>query len=370
MKVTKWILVVLLSMTSELSLSSEIKTLKPTKPTASSLADHLHPHAHQDSIDHGWLADLTGLPTPDQVNQMTARVVEVLKTEQDSACRAINVHLKEMMFQHFLIYQHIANAQGVFLDENIAHQWAHMLAMVLKESSGDSTSVTDMSGRSISTYRSKTNFEHWKTILNIAKQHRVQFNDQTNFGLTQVSDNRLFVAFDLAQQQVEDVGYLEGKSGLATQAKTPLNTAIAIRRLIWFYQDFAQGRTSQDESRIHEKDINQPEYSARHQTGIKMALLYCGTPFMFRYKNVQEQQVQLQKIEQAMESIAYCKLGNAQEGYGHQSFDERCFADWVTLCPALNIDIALLTPLSYFATRDAQPVCEASFKSLLNPAPH
>ncbi|MBA3536692.1 MAG: hypothetical protein H0T84_08805 [Tatlockia sp.] len=72
-----------------------------------------------------------------------------------------------------------------------------------------------------------------------------------------------------------------------------------------------------------------------------------------------------ERLKNALGSIAYCKLGNAKSGYGKNEFDEKCFAEWVTLCPGLNIDIALLTPLSYFATRNEKPVCEETFKRLL-----
>ena len=70
-------------------------------------------------------------------------------------------------------------------------------------------------------------------------------------------------------------------------------------------------------------------------------------------------------LARAMGSIAYCKFGNSQTGYGMNEFDEKCFAEWVTLCPALNVDIAALTPLSYFATRNVSPVCEDMFNQLL-----
>lgn len=334
-----------------------------------SFADHI-PMLHlKHDVDHGWLAALYGLPNPDQVKILTNRVVQIMNEEKNDRCTSINVHLRMLIFQHFAIYQHMVNAQGIYFDEKIAHQWAHVLAMILKESSGDSTNITDMSGNSITTNRSKTNLRHWKEILKLTAQGPIHLNYQTNFGLTQTSADRLFDAFRLAKTQRHNAVYLEGKEGDLTPDRIKLNTAIAIRRLIWFYQDFAQGRISESEARIPEQLINTPEFSVRYKKGLNLALLYCGTRFMFREKPPNNEGTKTERLQNAMESIAYCKLGNVRSGYGANTMDEMCFAQWVTLCPALNIDIATLTPLSYFATRDARPVCEEIFKRLINKKP-
>jgi hypothetical protein len=330
-----------------------------------SYADYIPLSHAKDSLDKGWLPLLTGLPDEDQVALLTQYMLDTIKQEKDPKCTSINVHLRKIIFQHFLIYQHLVNAQHVYLDDKIAHQWAHVLAMILKESSGDSTSITDMNGDSISTYRSKTNLQQWQKIITLSNQGKVQMNSQTNFGLTQLSSDRLTDAFHLAKNQRYDTAFLEGKEGASTPGKIKLNTAIAIRRIIWFYQDFAQGRTSESESRIPKKDIYKPEFYERYQAGLNLALLYCGTGFMFRGKSFEDGGKKMSLLKKAMASIAYCKLGNSQAGYGVNEIDEKCFAEWVTLCPALNIDIATLTPLSYFETRGATPVCEGTFKQLI-----
>ncbi|KTC87479.1 MULTISPECIES: hypothetical protein [Legionella] len=335
-----------------------------------SLADHLPLTKSHDPVDGGWLPDLTGLPDKAQIDLLTQQVIDVMKEESDSQCNAIHPHLRLLMFQHFAVYQQIANAHHIYFDDQTAYKWAHLLAMILKESSGDSTNVTEMNGYSISTNEARTDLDHWKNILELTLQNRIKLNHQTNFGLTQTSADRLFSAFHLAQNQSYDTEFLEGHEGALTPGKVHLNTAIAIRRLIWFYQDFAQGRIAQTDKRIHEEDINYPEYVDRYQAGLKTALVYCGTTFMFHKKG---QDILYReagpKLINAMASIAYCKLGNAQTGYGMNEFDEQCYADWVTLCPALNIDIALLTPLSYFQTRDEKPICEETFKRLINKQP-
>ena len=327
-----------------------------------SLADHLHLSPSNDPVYKGWLADLTGLPDPASVNLLTTRVMEAMTADTDANCSAIPPKLREMVFQHFLIYQQMANAQGIYFNDQIAYQWAHVLAMVIKESSGDTTSISDMQGNSFSTYSPSTNLNRWQEILNLPKQSPIKMNNQTNFGLTQLSSDRLTNAFNLAKDQRYGTEFLEGIDGAATPRQTNLNTAIAIRRLIWFYQDFAQGRLSESDMRIHPQDIYNTDYSARYQTGLDLALMYCGTRFMF-VEGAEKDSLQLQN---AMASIAYCKLGNSYNGYGSNAIDEKCFAAWVTLCPNLNLDIATLTPLSYFQTRNTPAVCESTFKRLIN----
>lgn len=323
-----------------------------------SLADLIH--MHKDPVDGGWLPDLTGLPNQEQIELLTKHVAEVMKEETDSQCTSISSHLRMTVFQHFVIHQQMANAQNVYFDKQRAYKAAHILAMILEESSGDSTNVTGMNGRSISTFMPQTNLQHWKQLFSSALGDHISLNDQTNYGLTQTSADRLIDVFHLAQTQHYYTGYLEGKEGASTPKKIELNTAIAIRRLIWFYQDFAQGRISQSDKRIHPQDITLPQFYSRYKAGLKMALLYCGTALMFHHEQNSEE-----NLENAMASIAYCKLGNAQSGYGRDEIDDRCYAKWVTLCPGLNIDISHLTPLSYFATRGAQPVCEKTFERLI-----
>ena len=330
-----------------------------------SLADHLHLTHSQVSEDGGWLPNLTGLPNINQVLR-TQHLVDVMMEDKDPKCTSIDLHLRKMIFQHFLVYQQMANAQHIYLDEQIEHRWAHILAMILKESGGDSTNITDMRGHSISTHVPKTNLQQWKKISNLTVQSRIPMNYQTNFGLTQISADRLFDAFRLAKDQRYDTAYLEGREGASTPRKIELNTAIAIRRLIWLYQGFAQGRIVETDERIPEENISKPEFSARYQKGLNMALLYCGTNLMFSEGYPESRGKEMSELQNAIASIAYCKLGNPQTGYGVSEVEQQCFAKWVTLCPTLNIDIAALTPLSYFATRAASPVCEDTFKRLNN----
>ena len=336
--------------------------------TLHSFENTLHLSGSPNAMNYYWLPKLTGLPKKDQVAQLTQNMMSVMMEDTDTACTSVNPHLRMMIFQHFVIYQHMLNAHHVYFDERIAHQWAHVLAMILKESSGDSTNVTGMSGRTVSTNRSETNLQQWKGMFDRIKQSQIHLNYQTNFGLTQTSTDRLFDAFCLTKDQKINTPFLKGQNG-APPGVHQLNTAVAIRRLIWFYQDFAQGRLADSDEPLQPEDITKPEYSAKFQQGLDMAILYCGTGYMFRGKSLGHGVQKTTKLRNALASIAFCKLGNLHTGYGTNEFEEECFAKWVTLCPALNIDIATLTPLSYFATRGATPVCESTFMRLINKMP-
>lgn len=333
--------------------------------TPPSFADNLHLSHISDSMDENWLPDITVLPDKTEVARLTEHMAKVMEADKDTKCTSVNLNLRMLIFQHFVIYQHMVNAEHIFFDEKTAHQWAHVLGMILQESSGDSANITSMSGRSISTYSSETDLKEWRVILNLTRQSRIHLNYQTNFGLTQTSADRLFDAFRLSKDQTYDTTFLEGRQGASTPGKVVLNTAIAIRRLIWFYKGFAQGRTSESEGRLPKQDITKPQYLARYRTGLNMALMYCGTQFMFKRRSPTDGIIEHTRLLKAMASIAYCKLGDEETGFGVNTVDEKCFAEWVTLCPALNIDIATLTPLSYFASRKVGPVCEDTFNRLI-----
>lgn len=323
----------------------------------------------KDLVNYNWLSDIVGVPDKEQVEILTWHVADVMKEEQDRRCIAIDYNLRMLVFQNFVIYQHMSNKQDHYFKERMALKYAHVLAMILKESSGDPTNVTGMSGRSISTNRPNANLQRWKDLLKTTKQKGIKFNSQTNFGLTQLSIDRLYVVFKLAHGASHNQDFLEGKYGDATHNKRKLNTAIAIRRLIWFYQDIAQGRLTQEDKPIQQEDIYKNEFHERYQKGLKMALLYCGTGLLFNENNQYSWDNESPNVEQAIASIAYCKLGNSKTGYGKNKIDMRCFVEWVTLCPALNLNIALITPLSYFQTRKAKPVCIDTFRRLLNKKP-
>lgn len=300
----------------------------------------------------GWLADLSVLPSIEQVEKLSEHVDEVMQRDKNPKCKAVNPRLRKMIFLHFVTYQYMANKKGIYIPKKAIKHWAHIFGILLKESSGDTTNVTSMTGRTFTTYQAKSDLNRWRKIFNLEEQSNIKLNSQTNFGLTQLSADRLFISLDFSIKPV----YLRGRN-------IKINTAIAIRRLLWFYQDFAQGRLTHAQDRIHSSESGSPEYASRLQTGVSMALLFCGTNYMFHegYNEKSEGQAELTK---AMSSIAYCRIGDNKIGFGKSEENERCFAKWVTLCPTLNFDIAMLTPLSYFATRKAAPVCQETFEDL------
>ncbi len=334
------------------SASEDKKKNDETLPSATPLIDE-----QSKKSDSSWLANLRGLPTREEIEKLSTQVDKVMARSKNKHCNAINPRLRKMIFLHFATYQNMINKRSVYLTEKNIYHWAHVFGMLLKESSGDTTNITSMTGRSYSTYQSKSDLERWQKITKLSKNGKIPLNYQTNFGLTQLSVDRLFIALQLAQTPV----HLKGKA-------KGLNTAVAIRRLIWFYQDFAQGRLHQTHDRIHHHERGNPEYSTRFTFGVSTALLLCGTHYMF-YEGYHEKVGGAADLTDAMASIAYCKLGNDKDGYGKTEENQKCFAEWVTLCPMLNFDIAMITPLQYFATRDAAPVCENTFKALLKKKP-
>lgn len=306
----------------------------------------------------GWLANLNDIPSEEEIKKISEHVDEVMQHETNKKCTSVNPRLRKMIFLHFALYQYMTNHRSIYLHEENIYHWAHVFGMLLKESSGDTTSITSMTGRSYTTYQAQSDLDRWGNIAKLSKHGKIPLNYQTNFGLTQLSIDRLYVALKLAQNPA----YFKGRE------KPKLNTAIAVRRLIWFYQDFAQGRLIPEHDRIRHHEKDKPEYSTRLTHGTNMAILLCGTKYMFS-EGYHEQEGDAAALHEAMRSIAYCKLGSSKKGYGTNEIDGKCFAKWVTLCPMLNFDIAMLTPLRYFATRNAAPVCEGTFKRLLTKKP-
>jgi len=325
-----------------------------------SFAPKSHLTKYIDKIDRHWLPDLTGLPSVQEVDALDDKLLEVITAEPDKRCRLVKPQLRMLFFEHFLVMQALLNAQNIYFDNDIAKRWAHVMAMTIEESGGDSTNITDFEGHSFANYSKYTNLERWKKILTLSAQTKIKLNYQTNFGLTQTSADRLFVIFNLGKTQLKTHSFLEGLKGIYTSNRVKLNTTITVRRLVWFYQDFAEGRVRQEDKRIHSYDIKKPEFIERYQQGLDATIKYCGTRYMFADINGDKH-----ALRDAVASVAYCKFGNAIHGYGKNVDEEKCFAQLVTLCPALNIDIALITPDSYFQTRGARPICEATFNSLI-----
>lgn len=267
----------------------------------------------------------------------------------EKGCREVDPRLRAVIFEHFQTLQAIENQQGRYFKAENAEKWAHMLGMVIKESSGDSVNVTDMNGKESSTYRALTSVPRWKALFS----HPIVYNSQTNFGLAQQSTDRLMVSFpvktDLADILPEGK---ERKSGKLS------------RGILRFYQEMARGHISSNEPALSLKESEDPANKEKASRGRKAALWHCGTRFLFQEGGVPEGE---KALEEAMASIAYCEFGKGDSAPTKDNM--RCFGRWVTLCPALNLDIALLNPNSYFATRKTAPLCLATFQKLIKPKP-
>lgn len=307
-------------------------------------------------IDHQWLPDIAGMPQS-RGDVATADEVKAAPGGDEPACRKVDAGLRAMVFNHFRNFQAMENHQNVYLDKATTRKWAHVLAMIIKESRGDSTDVTDMRRREVGTYKARTALPRWYDLFS---HDHIAYTKQTNYGLAQLSYDRLRATFDLPQT---DASRFIDRHQDSKEKAIDLTTARLSRRVIWLYQDFAQGRISKEDARIDEKDIGKPEFQSRYRRGLKEALWHCGTRFLFAEGYQGEDGAK--KLEEAMASIAYCKIGSAADGYGADAESGKCFAQWVTLCPAANFDLATINPDRYFQTRKAKPVCLKTFNGML-----
>jgi len=300
---------------------------------------------------HGWIPDIRGLK-PASFESLESELQSV-PGEDGASCKAsVSKNLRAVLFSHYRHVVHFLNQNGKKPDEDFAKKWAHLTGMILKESSGDSTNVTDMSSNEKSTFEALTSLSRWRSIHSF---EGITYNTQTNFGLAQLSSDRLRIPFSLGSWIQGAVDFLTGKKDEKTQEKA--------RKLVWLYQDFARGRWEQDQTWIRERDKDRPENQERLREGVRRALWHCGTRFLF--KESRGGPSGQKALEEAMKSISYCSIGSWTAGYGNSKSTRQCFEKWVTLCPNLNIDIALLAPLSYFETRAADAKCEKTYLSLL-----
>ena len=87
------------------------------------------------------------------------------------------------------------------------------------------------------------------------------------------------------------------------------------------------------------------------KTAPRAALDKCGTKYL--YKDAAN--VLAGEIEEAAE----CRAGTKNIN------EVKCFAKMVTICPALNLELALNAPAAYFATRRAAPRCTEALKEVV-----
>lgn len=197
--------------------------------------------------------------------------------------------------------------RGDFKDSiEITKKLSKLTAMIMKESSGNTCSVSDMSGNG--SYNSYTKFfkkNNSKGIL--SRSHKVDLNlcqdllnqgdvkvtKQTNYGLAQISADR-YVMSDRGGDHLRGFFVLLKK----------MNTDHIIS--------------------------------------------YCQSKHLFSDDKTE--------IKKKFESIKNCTPGISNKE------QIKCIGQWVTLCPSLNVELAINQPMSYFETKSAKPICEDLFK--------
>lgn len=311
--------------------------------------------ASVDSDDHlaGHLPDISGVPADDhQAAQKVQDDVKFVAGGAESNCVNVDPRLRAMVFRHYQNLQTVANHRGKYLTKDEAETAAHITNMILHESSGNSCDITDMRGHEVNTYKPVTNLKCWDGLFDYSK--KIAYNHQTNYGLAQQSPDRAEAS--LAVNKIV-ASHLPRDIEPTTKAGT--------FELFHVYQQFAQGRIQSGDQPMSQSEAADPANKDRVEHGLSAALWHCGTRYLFEegYQG-DEGQAALQK---AMATIAYCDIGDGKSNLTPDQ--QKCFARWVTLCPALNIDVAALNPLSYFATRGVKPVCEATFAKLTVPPP-
>jgi hypothetical protein len=240
-----------------------------------------------------------------ETDQTTDSQDEVPQVEnEDSNCKKVPASLRNLYYSHF---EKLAEGKDIQFRNDLAKRMAKLLGKTLKESSGNSASVTDMKMRGSSnsvrvffTENSKYNVEssgHLKISLEgrrtLLNQSGVTMDKQTNFGLLQMSADRLYA------QKNRDL-----------------------------YESFKEVILS----------------------GSSKGAAYCGSYHVIRGTQ--------SAIQAELETAASC-----DEGYTSKS-GILCFGKMMTICPALNIQLGLNAPAAYFATRKAAPKCSAAFSFL------
>ncbi len=221
-------------------------------------------------------------------------------------------NLRELFFEHFRYYVEHSKSQ---VGEVEIARFAKVLGMAPHESSGASAAVTDMKGtgsRSTLRYffdtdnarakRSEGLYSTIGSVKQLMSMETIQWNEETNFGLLQMSANRLYIDF--------------GKD----EAK------IATETLNWMRTLYT----------THPEEV----------------IERCGTKVMFKDSDAE--------IRETFDTLQKCSPGWKSKA------EVQCFGKWAVLCPHYNVTLALIAPPAYFATRYATPLCAKTFRKILN----
>jgi hypothetical protein len=244
----------------------------------------------------------------------------------DASCvKRVPLNLRALFFEHFRYY--VDHSKSHLGEVEIA-RFAKVLGMSLNESGGASAAVTDMSGTggvtSLHHFYNTDNpgvsgsaahtssLDSLDQLLEITTETRktkrkgkrtftMKWNGETNFGLLQMSANRLDLNFGNHEDEIAR------------------NTLVAMRTL----------------------------YASHPEEVIDR----CGTARMFKEPAT--------RIREAFDAIQTCDASSKNKE------EVQCFGRWATLCPNYNLTLALIAPPAYFATRRSAPLCAKTFRKIL-----
>jgi len=146
------------------------------------------------------------------------------------------------------------------------------------------------------------------------------------------------------------------KKGVASNLKTTLalrETLLGLEKVRWTHQtNFGLLQMSPD--RLNSE--NNRKIYARYKTIASQspmtAMDLCGTAFLYQdAPNI---------LRGEIEEAGLCKEGTKSKA------GQLCFAKMVTICPALNFELALSAPAAYFATKNKTPRCASSYRSIFS----
>jgi hypothetical protein len=249
------------------------------------------------------------------------------ETEDASCVRRLPENLRNLFFEHFRYYvDHSTSEVG----EKEVARFAKVLGMAPRESSGATVAITDMRGtggatslrqffkndnpgvaapKSLTSSLESLNklfaiTAETRKVNGVLRSSTLRWDEETNFGLLQMSANRLYIDFGGRQDDI---------------------ARDSIREMRTLY-------------------ASEPEE----------VIARCGTALMFNDSPVE--------IRGAFDELMTCEPGWKSKK------SIQCFGQWATLCPNYNVTLALVAPPAYFATRHAAPLCTKTFTRILKDA--
>jgi hypothetical protein len=234
-----------------------------------------------------------------------------------------NPQTRDLFFE---VFANVAIANPSQSLDALSKSFSKTLGMSMKESLGTTAMVCDMdtngSALSMRLFRaaqkdrpsaekSKSDLEAVDRLLS---EDSINFNHQTNFGVVQMSPDRL--SFN----------------------ETFLTKSFAVLRPL---------------------AESNPREMAR----------MCGTTYAFydEAPAVEEKLRTLGSCEMNIPLVEKAMRGSVKKGTAESielAKSSKCFGSWMMLCPSLNVELATATKSAYFQTRGEAPLCAATLRTL------